>query len=580
MDEVKIRISHVSSLLLSIFKKASIDKLFVRVTCRTDDWPWSFSDNLKDLYKENNVKVYEMAPLRECDVHKAAQITGIDAEKCMKAIEDKQAAPLAGKPITLTFLLNLYKIDRQFPPTSHKLYEKGCLNLCEEPNRERRERGDNDKRYIGFLSSEQRLAISSRIAAAMILSNSYAVFKDIDSGNIPDGCISIKNLMGGKENVLSKYFDISEDSVKETLKTGLFSGRGENLMGFAHQSYAEYLTSRYLLSAHINQIKSLFLHPTFNHKIIPQLRETLSWLASQREDVFSWVLSIEPTVLLNPDSAVLSNNDKEKLVDSFLKKIKNEEIIDGRDFRKHYKNLNHPNLSDQIKPIIGNKKASFILRRTAFDIAEACRLKKLQNLLGEIALDKNEEYESRVSAAYIISEIADKNIKKTLEPLASEKSGNDPEDQLKAYGIMCVWPDYWSILDVLKNLTPPKKKSFYGAYQRLLSSEIPNQIPNDDFSKCMPEALEIIKEWPIEDYRRNPFKCISDQIILIAWSLMPGNKIEKILCEIILKRLRNHHSIFNDIEGKPIKDIFKNPLKRRSVVICIINELIEKESNC
>ena len=77
LDEVRFRIDNVSSLLLSILEKAPIERLFLRISCRTAEWPSSFEVNLKDLWKnnqENNVKAFEIAPLRECDVHEAAKM--------------------------------------------------------------------------------------------------------------------------------------------------------------------------------------------------------------------------------------------------------------------------------------------------------------------------------------------------------------------------------------------------------------------------------------------------------------------------------------------------------------------------
>jgi len=49
----------------------------------------------------------------------------------------------------------------------------------------------------------------------------------------------------------SKGQELSENNIRETLGTGLFSSRGIDLMGFAHQTYAEFLSGRYL---HLNNL--------------------------------------------------------------------------------------------------------------------------------------------------------------------------------------------------------------------------------------------------------------------------------------------------------------------------------------
>jgi len=42
------------------------------------------------------------------------------------------------------------------------------------------------------------------------------------------------------------------------------------------------------------------------------------------------------------------------------------------------------------EPIVESKAASFIARRAAIDIAEACKVLELQTLLADIALDTSE----------------------------------------------------------------------------------------------------------------------------------------------------------------------------------------------
>jgi len=199
LDEVRIRIQNVQSVILRGLKESLVEKLFFGIACRTAEWPWSFKDGLIKLWKEEQVKVYELAPLRLLDVQKAANLTGIDAVKFINVLDEKRAGPLASKPIILNFLLNLFKSEGSFPASQIELYEKGCLHLCEEPDLGRREKGNINKQYVGYLSSEQRLTIASRIAASLLFSKSFAVYTDIDYGNIPSDCVTIKELIGGKE---------------------------------------------------------------------------------------------------------------------------------------------------------------------------------------------------------------------------------------------------------------------------------------------------------------------------------------------------------------------------------------------
>ena len=546
LDEVRIRIQNVQSVILRGLRKSPIDRLFFRIACRTAEWPWSFKDGLIELWKEKEqVKVYELVPLRLLDVQKAANSIGIDADKFNKAIDEKRAGPLASKPILLNFLINLFKSEGGFPASQAELYKKGCLHLCEESDPERREKGDINKQYVGYLTSEQRLTIASRIAASLQLSKNFAVYTDIDYGNIPSDCVTIKELIGGKEKTASSYFDIAEDSVKETLKTGLFTSRGTHLLGFAHQTYQEFLSAFYLKDAPLQQIKSLISHTHDEKRVIPQLHETAAWLAGQRTDVFGWLSSIEPDILLRSDITKIGNDMKKNLVSSLLERFIDEDLLDDRDFRDYYKKLAHPELFKQLEPIITDKSIS-IPRRVAIDIATACNVKELQKLLVEIALNQSENYHIRIRAAGAICLIGDDDTKKRLEPLAKGEGGDDPDDELKGYGMKCMWPKYWTTIELLKNITIPRG-NFFGAYFRFLSGEIVPHLPTSDLTANMADALNIINGWCYTGIGYDPLTIISDEIFYTAWSQIPDNSAMKSLSQLILSRIKNHEPICDEM---------------------------------
>lgn len=576
LDEVRIRIQNVQSVILKGLKKSPIDRLFFRIACRTAEWLWSFKDGLIELWKEKEqVKVYELAPLRLLDVQKAANSIGIDADKFNKAIDEKRAGPLASKPILLNFLINLFKSEGGFPASQAELYKKGCLHLCEESDPERREKGDINKQYVGYLTSEQRLTIASRIAASLLFSKNFAVYTDIDYGNIPSDCVTIKELIGGKEKTASSYFDIAEDSVKETLKTGLFTSRGTHLLGFAHQTYQEFLTAFYLKDAPLQQIKSLISHTHDEKRVIPQLHETAAWLAGQRTDVFGWLSSIESDILLRSDITKIGNDMKKNLVSSLLKRFKDEDLLDDRDFRDYYKKLAHPELFKQLEPIITDKSIS-IPRRVAIDIATACNVKELQKLLVEIALNQSENYHIRIHAAGAICLIGDDDTKKRLEPLAKGEGGDDPDDELKGYGMKCMWPKHWTTIELLKNITIPRE-NFLGAYFRFLQWEIVPHLPTPDLTTNIVDALNIINGWHYEGKEYDPLTIISDEIFYTAWSKIPDNSIMKSLSQLILSRINNHKPI---CDRKVWEALSSEEDKRHALIKFLIETLSIDEKNC
>src|SRR5262245_41856292 len=228
LDECLLRIDTVAALLGSEFHKYSdaLQRLYLRIACRTAVWPSTLADTLRSLWGEYFVKVYELAPLRRRDVVEAANANGIDADDFLQEVDHKVVAPLAMKPVTLDFLLNIYRKNGGFPSTQTELYRQGCRVLCEETSASRR-----DARLTGALTAEQRMAVAARIAAVTIFANRYAVWTGPDVGDVPEEDVPLGQLPGGKEAANGNDFEVGEAAVREALDTGIFSSRGPRRMG-------------------------------------------------------------------------------------------------------------------------------------------------------------------------------------------------------------------------------------------------------------------------------------------------------------------------------------------------------------
>ena len=196
-DECLLRVDALATLLVDEFKdyRNAIKRLYLRVACRTAIWQPVLEEGLKEIWGENSVGVYELAPLRRIDVIEAAKAERCCPDDFLKEVHQKNIVPLAIKPITLGFLLNTY--DRhggRFPPNQklHELYLEGCKLLCEEINESRQ--GSNRR---GNLDVDQRLIVAARIAAITIFANRFAVWTGVDQGNVPIEDALLKKLCHG-----------------------------------------------------------------------------------------------------------------------------------------------------------------------------------------------------------------------------------------------------------------------------------------------------------------------------------------------------------------------------------------------
>jgi len=270
LDEALLRIDTISAILSTELRKFPIERLYLRIACRTADWPNDLEQGLLNIWGKDSVKVFELAYLQRRDVIEAAQANGLDPASFLKEIDRVEVVALAIKPVTLDLLINTFRRHGNLPATQTELYLKGCQFLCELRNR-------NQSRVLQSrysLTADQRLAVAARIAVVTVFSRRFAIWTDLDRGNVPEEDVTVRELSVGKEQSNGARFDVIETGVRETLGTGLFSARGPNRLGWAHQTYAEFLAARYLVENNLTlpQMMSLIVHSQDpEKKLVPQL---------------------------------------------------------------------------------------------------------------------------------------------------------------------------------------------------------------------------------------------------------------------------------------------------------------------
>ena len=573
LDECKIRIPQVATLLTNRFRqvKDHLKRLRLRIACRTADWPTMLELSLPSLWEDDGFGAYELSPLRKKDVQAAAQTSGIDPNRFITELNRIESVPLAIKPVTLDFLLKVFLKDSELPSMRTQLYEKGCTLLCEELNPNR-----HDLREVGGtgnLSTQERLFIASRIAAISIFSRKPAVY--IGSGGDSDHAEQaiLSDFAGRDELFLSQNKTISEDHIRETLGTGLFSSRGADLMGFAHQTYAEFLAARYIHSHNVpaKKILAILRHSgDFEARIIPQLYETAAWIASQNEEVFSALACNEPQILLRCDEGALSPEQRAILTQSYLEAL-DEGRADTRDLAlyHHYHKLSHPELHDQLCPWLTDTTKNHVARDVAINVAETCNVTSLQSILVDIALNESEAEYLRSNAAHAIARVGDSDTRRRLIPLALGQSGPDQEDQLKGNALRALWPDIISAEELFDHLALPKHQSFFGAYLNFVNHELAKHLDKSS----LPYALQ----W-LEGHAQNlilsfPFDTLADDIMISAWRQMDDPDVLDSLASASIRILECQHVLVSKEEKlSENASLFDNETKCRRLSKAIVEK--------
>jgi hypothetical protein len=386
------------------------------------------------LWGNDNVGNFELAPLRRADVVEAARVHAVDPpESFIGEVISRNIVPLAIKPVTLEFLLKTRTRPGGMPTTQTALYAEGCRILCED-----RRPGRRPGKSSGELPADKRLVIASRIAAATMFCNRDAVWTDVDQGDVPLEDIRITDFVGREAG---DEPGPSENQVFQTLDTGLFSSRGIPRIGWAHQTYCEYLAARFLVDGRqsVDTMMSLLLHP--DGKVIPQLRETAAWVAALVPEAFQRITSADPMTLLNSEATTGDPNERRELTENLLQLFDSGDLLDLEWGLWHaFPKLQHPTLGDQLRPFINDIEKNVVVRRVSITIAQTCKVASLEPELVSLALSQTDVHELRVSAAFAISQFGGPAAQLQVSALVTDTSGDDPDDDLKGCGLLCGWP--------------------------------------------------------------------------------------------------------------------------------------------
>jgi hypothetical protein len=480
LDEGLLTIPVLTQILSRKFQKLPRERLFLRVTCRTADWLSSFEKTLKQLWSDKDVQAYHLAPLSRRDVLEVA------GEQFLCEVASREIEPLAAKPFTLQFLLNTYHHQMEFPETLRELYYKGCYVLCKEKSDFRLE-----SRNQGTQNAEQRLMIAARIAALMVFTNRAAIStgKDLDTTSMRD-LLSVSEIWGDRECIHQIPIEVDDAALRETFNTGLFASRGSERLGWTHKSYAEFLAAFYLVQHNLAliQIKELLTQDFQGEKqVVPQLRQTIAWLATMRADLLKEIMEIEPEVLLRSDIATAEDGTRYKLVEALFQLDEIRLWQFNQQYYKFYHKLAHRGLSDQLRPFLQKDITNLATKVLSIKIAEACLLQDLQTEVCNLAFDVTQNKLVREQATCALASIGDDTTKVQLKAFLNLERDQDTDDELKGYALKALWPSHLTVEELFNALTPPKNDHFIGAYHQFIWS-----APVDHLQ---PQNLPVALRW-------------------------------------------------------------------------------------
>lgn len=502
LDECRLEVRKIASILAHELSGWPLDRLRLRIACRTADWPVGLGEAIAQGVPD--ARTVELLPLRRRDVAEIASDAGADAESFLRAVESANLVALAVRPLTLKMLLTAFADAGMLPTRTTELYARGLALLADEQSPGRRAAG-----HVGRLTADQRLSVASRLAALTLFAGAPSIATSAAGADLGDS-LRIDECVGGTEPASGGLIDVDRLAVEEVLRTGLFTSRGGDRLGWAHQTYAEYLAARYLASRiNLAQARELLTSSvTGRARVFPAFRQVAGWLVAAAPARYGDLVDDDPEAFLAARIPMGHSDTTERLVEAVLG------VADRGDhatrWRAGYGHLAHERLPDQLRRWLQDRTRSADARALAADLAEALDGPGLAADLLAIFLNEDEAIRVRLHAGHALESLPAGADLERVRAVAGGSS-DDPDDELKGIALGLLWPDVLEVADVLDLLSPPKRQDVFGTYKLFLTYRLPRAF--------QPAHLPELLDWLLAqaaDSHQHPLTDVHDAIVRLA----------------------------------------------------------------
>ncbi len=527
LDEVMLPV-RTAGLVLSAWIREHLAKTkpTLRLSCRSTVWPDDVTEASGDVYGKSDFNIATIESLSDEQIGNAAQAEGANGDDFLRALRAAGARVLAGSPLNLKMLLELWKTNRSLPKSRADLFARSVERLAREPS-QRRSVGSDPGTPVGTLLEQ-----AERLACIALLSGR----ERFDLGeNPPADCVGIAEV----ESLPAGGSQLSFDVLNHLRRTGLFEADGTEGFRFVHRQYAEYLAGRRLASLLPHQSRALLASELgWRAGVGGPLREVAAFTAIHSKDVASWIAESDPEVIGLSDVAdpALRRTATLAVLDMIRRKELNE-VRAGWDDGVLL-GFQYPKAERDFQPILQERSAaSEDVIDGAIDLIRAWRLVEMSDALADVALDQSAPLGVRKGAAHALHTMGSKAAKRRLLPLI-DADADDPQWDLKGIALRCNWPEGLTTPQLLKVLGGSPSRSYYGSYEWFLS-----ELDRSGFDAAGDRLLGIkwAKTLPARD---REFDAASNIVRRIAWAALDETDDPRMcaaLAELLLQRARQHH---------------------------------------
>lgn len=553
LDEASARVPHVGAVIADRVRRLPYERLFLRLACRTADWPAGLEQALTEAF--GAVAVVEVLPLRRSDAA-AIAATWCDPSAFLHEVERAGAGPLAARPLTLRFLARTFGESGTLPERGAALYEAGVRSLCEEQNVARRDAG-----LHGVLSLDERVAVARRIAIATVFGGASALWlgAEVDAGAED---VAADRLSGSAEPTRGGTLAVTVTAVREAARTGLFTSRGGQRLGWAHATFADFLAAEWVVANDLSpeQARPLFLGP--DGRCWPQTRLAAAWAVAIAPERFALLTAADPAAFQG-EVELPGDTLRAAVIDGLFSVAGS---LTTAPWERSYHALRHRDIADQLRLRLRDPDAD--RRRLALDLANECAAVELRDDLVAIALDSTIEIHDRVAAAWSLTQLADPHRTAALRSLALDDGprGDDPADELKGVALLASWPHAISSAEVFSVLTPRKQRNLHGSYALFI----------DRFRTGITAAnVDAGLRWllsdpngPVHDHTSG---ALANRVLELAATRPADPAVIDVFTRVVLARVDQYEGLmFEDFRDDERGDPLADPALRRAVAVSVL----------
>lgn len=533
-DEAATQFTALPDLFMHYVENWPIDRLKLRVVCRSAEWPLSTSRFLERLFEESMSSV-ELLPLRRIDAK--ALIASPRAEQLLTAIEEAGLVPLAARPLTLRLIARGFDPDVGLPQRPAEIYERGLLTLCEEANDERRQRQNTHE-----LTPWQTLRHAAEVAAVSVMAGKGSIWTGSVAGETA-GHVTESDLAAIQASA-GDHSEVAGAVFRRLTRTGLLTRLSADSFGWAHATFTNFLAARWIHSSGLSNKQVASLLTSSDGRVFPQLGHIAGWLVALAPRDYRWLVEADPeSFLLGTD--IPDESLREAAVNAILGLARQGKLF--HDYNRQLGGLAHSRLPEQLAEALLDQDAE--VRRIAIDITRACVVTRVAPELIEIAIDTEKTASERTSAIMTADQIQGEPRTLDFSAILTEQIDGELErSELVGAALLASWPQSVSAAEAFSALSFRPPKNLVGLHSSFVH-QFAHGLALDDLEPGI-SWLQTIEDEAGNDWKRP----LADAVTFLALTNPSHRSAHQYALRRARELLQNYEPIFANSSERRLDD--------------------------